>query len=527
MNPPTKTTTEASEQRIPRIWPWMLLLLVAGGVLGWLVPESEAWLKPIGGAGPGGLERATGLFERLMEALLAPLVIMTLIGWSTQVVWSARARRPSIKRGTWRVAKLALVSVACFTLASTAAMLIGMATANWVHPVKIDSDTTAKNGEPKASGARDAKGTCGSYEPECKAANAYWTSAQTTTTSEPAGKDSAQSALNDLRDQVGEFLQNLIPTSIFEAVLKNEILEILLLSVLMGMTIGVVGGRYQVAWVKKFANTGAAVFYKLVDYAMYVAPVGVGAATVVAFGETKSRLIKSASSSIPLRGYILALYGALLVFLLSLIGLMIFILHRTKDKETREALYDWKKVLRAILEPGLLAFATATSKAALPRAMQALTRLGIPTRVVSFVIPAGFSLNLAGSALFVSFAATVLDQVSKTGQERVQPLGVTQLLLVLTLTLLSKKIVGVPGASFCVLIALLDRPYSLISGSNEQAVTEALCALACIDMIMDMGRTCINVIGNCIVTVLVAVIFDRGTAERVTDDGASAPATQS
>jgi proton glutamate symport protein len=483
---PAETDTGAPGQRRSRA---MLLALVVGGVLGWLVPELAAWLKPIG-----------GLFVRLMEMLLAPLLITTLVGWSAQAV------KPSVKRGAWRVAKLALVSLACFTLASTAAMFIGTTAANVIKPLQNGNDTKAKKLEGKEAEAKNAERTSGScMRPTCSAAHAGWTSAQATTTSEQAGKQAAQSA----RDQFGEFLQNLVPASIFQAFHENGILQIVVFSVLMGMAIGAVCSSARVARVKGITDTGAAALYKLVDYAMYAAPFGVGAASAATFGATAAPLGASTSSIVPLLECVAGLYGALMVFLALIIGLMILVIHITKDRESGRARIDWKKFLVAIREPALLAFATATSKAALPRAMQKLTELGISKRVVSFVIPAGFSLNLAGSTLFLPFAAMVVAQ--HAGVDNQLSWG-GQLLLVLTLTLSSKNIVGIPGVSFCVLSALLLGPNSPIAGADQEAVTEALCALACVDTMMDMGRTCTNVVGNCVVTVLVALAFDDDSA---------------
>jgi proton glutamate symport protein len=151
-----------------------------------------------------------------------------------------------------------------------------------------------------------------------------------------------------------------------------------------------------------------------------------------------------------------------------------------------------------------------------------LTRLPISKRVVSFVIPAGFSLNLAGSTLFLPFAVMVVAQYAGVSD---QLSWGGQLLLVITLTLSSKNVVGVPGVSFCVLTALLLGSNSPIAG-QEEAVTKALCALACIDKIVDMGRTCTNVVGNCVVAVLVDVAFDQPDDDNASNAG-SVPPTQS
>jgi Na+/H+-dicarboxylate symporter len=283
--------------------------------------------------------------------VLAPLLFTTLVGWS------ARAVMRGVQHGAWRVAKLALVSLACFTLTSTAAMFIGTTAANVIKPLKNGIDTKANKVEGKGAEVKKAEGLpCSCMQETCSEARAGWMSAQAITSSGPVGKHTAQS-------QFGEFVQNLVPASIFQALHENGILQIVVFSVLIGMAIGAVSrtAPARIARLKEITDTGAAALYKLLDYAMKIAPVGVGAASAATFGATTARLRASTSSIVPLLECIAGLYGALMVFLALLIGLMILVLHVTKGKKPRGARLDWKKFLVAIREPALLAFAGHTS----------------------------------------------------------------------------------------------------------------------------------------------------------------------
>jgi proton glutamate symport protein len=146
--------------------------------------------------------------------------------------------------------------------------------------------------------------------------------------------------------------------------------------------------------------------------------------------------------------------------------------------------------LRAIREPALIALTTSTSEAAMPRAMQALEELGVPRRIVGFVVPTGYAFNLDGSTLYLSLALMFVAQAAGA-----QMTWTEQLSAMLLLMLSSKGVAGVPRAALVVLaggLTSLDLP------------TEGVAILLGIDAVMDMGRTCVNVVGNCVATVIVA-----------------------
>ena len=213
--------------------------------------------------------------------------------------------------------------------------------------------------------------------------------------------------------------------------------------------------------------------FAFTNIVMYYAPVGVGAAIAYTVGQMGTGVL------FHLGRLLFTLYAALLAFVL--VGLLPVALI---------ARVPIRRFLRAVAEPATIAFATSTSEAALPRAMEAMEALGVPRRIVAFVIPAGYSFNLDGSTLYLALASVFVAQAA----------GVTmgwkqQIFMVCTLMLTSKGVAGVPRATLIVLLAtvamfhLPEEPIFVILG---------------IDALMDMARTSINVVGNCLASVVVA-----------------------
>jgi proton glutamate symport protein len=149
-----------------------------------------------------------------------------------------------------------------------------------------------------------------------------------------------------------------------------------------------------------------------------------------------------------------------------------------------------RKFIRAVREPAVIAFSTATSEAALPRAMEALERLGVPRRIVAFVLPLGYSFNLDGSTLYLSLAAIFVAQAAHVHLSAGQ-----QITMLLTLLLTSKGVAGVPRASLVILAGTL---------ASYGLPLEGITLILGVDAQMDMARTMVNVIGNCLATVVVA-----------------------
>jgi proton glutamate symport protein len=206
---------------------------------------------------------------------------------------------------------------------------------------------------------------------------------------------------------------------------------------------------------------------------MYFAPIGVGAAIAYTVGHMGLGILLN------LLQLLMTLYVALFVFLLGVLLPIALIVG-----------VPIKKFLKAIAEPVSIAFATTSSEAALPRAMEAMERIGVPRKIVAFVMPTGYSFNLDGTTLYLSLAAIFVAQAAG------MPLTFgQQLLIVFTLMLTSKGVAGVPRASLVILLGT--------AASFGMPVWPIFIILG-IDELMDMARTSVNVIGNCLATVVIA-----------------------
>jgi proton glutamate symport protein len=217
----------------------------------------------------------------------------------------------------------------------------------------------------------------------------------------------------------------------------------------------------------------AETMFKVTGIVMRYAPVGVGAAIAVTVGH------RGLSVLINLGLLILTLYGALIVFvLLVLVPVMLI------------ARIPVGPFFRAVKEPALIAFSTTSSEAALPKAFQNLEEMGIPRRIVSFVLPTGYSFNLDGSTLYLSLASVFVAQAAGVEMTVGQ-----QVLMMLTLMLTSKGVAGVPRASLVVLAGAL---------SAFGLPLEGVAVILGVDELLDMGRTMINVVGNSLATAVIA-----------------------
>src|SRR5262249_52581045 len=213
--------------------------------------------------------------------------------------------------------------------------------------------------------------------------------------------------------------------------------------------------------------------FKLTNIVMKYAPIGVGAAIAYTVGHGGVKVL------INLAWLVGTLYGALLLFLL-LVLLPVALIFRVPIR----------KFARAVKEPAVIAFSTTSSEAALPRAMENLEEFGVPRRIVSFILPLGYSFNLDGSTLYLSLAAIFVAQAAN------MPLTIgQQITMLLTLMLTSKGVAGVPRASLVILAGTL---------ASYGLPLEGITLILGVDELMDMARTMINVVGNCLATVVVA-----------------------
>ena len=265
---------------------------------------------------------------------------------------------------------------------------------------------------------------------------------------------------------------DIFPENIAKSVAENQILQIVVFSILFGIGLAQIRSdrkKIMVEWVESLAD----VMFKFTNMVMYVAPFAVGGAMGYAVASMGYGVLHD------LIKLVATLYVALIAFILLVlvpIGLLIKL--------------PFKKFIHHISEPLSIAFATASSEAALPKAMENLEKMGIPRKVVSFVLPTGYSFNLDGTTLYLSLAAVFVAQVSGVDLSIGEQI---QMCLILMLT--SKGVAGVRGASFIILVGTVQ---SL--GLDPQKAF----AILAIDAFMDMGRTSVNLLGNCLATYVVA-----------------------
>lgn len=265
---------------------------------------------------------------------------------------------------------------------------------------------------------------------------------------------------------------HVFPENIAKAVADNAVLQVVVFSLIFAVALAMVP-EPQRAIMLGFCDSLAATMFKFTNIVMYLAPVGVGAAVAYTVAHTGLGIITS------LLKLVLTLYAALVVFVFGVL-LPIALLFKV----------PLKRFVQAAIEPVTIAFATSSSEAALPRAMEAMESIGVPRQIVAFVIPTGYSFNLDGSSLYLSVAAIFVAQVAGIHLSLGQ-----QLVLMLTLMLTSKGVAGVSRASLVILLA---------TASSVGLPTEPVFLLLGVDQLLDMARTAVNVLGNCLATVVVA-----------------------
>ena len=268
-----------------------------------------------------------------------------------------------------------------------------------------------------------------------------------------------------------EILLHLVPESVIQAMATGDVLQIVVFSIIFGIALGMIGekGKPLVALCEQIAET----MFKFTSIVMRYAPIGVGAAMAYTVGHGGLRVL------VNLALLVATLYGALIVLILG-VFLPVALIFKVPIR----------KFIRAVREPAVIAFATTSSESALPRAMEVLERLGVPRRIVSFILPLGYSFNLDGTTLYLSLAAVFVAQAA--GVELTVGQQITMLL---TLMLTSKGVAGVPRASLVILAGTLASYNLPLAGVT---------LILGVDELMDMARTMTNVIGNCLATVVVA-----------------------
>ena len=396
-----------------RLTTWILVGLVLGIAAGYIAHTSLA--DPKGFADTMSL--VTTLFLRLIKMIIAPLVFSTLVVGIAKMGDAAEVGRIGVKALGW------------FIIASLLSLTLGLILVNLFRP----GDAMALSGTLPAAGAS-------------------------------SGITASGLTLKD-------FITHLVPTSIFDGMAKNEILQIVIFSIFFGTGAAAIGDR---AAPMIAAIDGAAhVMLKVTGYVMNFAPfavfaavAGVVATSGVGVLGTYGKFMGEFYLGIALLWAILIAIGVLFV------GPRLF------------------KLLGLLREPTILAFTCASSEAAYPKTLEGLERFGVKNRLAAFVLPIGYSFNLDGSMMYCTFASVFIAQAY--GIELALS---TQMTMMLVLMLTSKGMAGVPRASLVVIAATL----------NQFHIPEAgLLLLLGIDHFLDMGRSATNVIGNGIATAVVA-----------------------
>src|SRR6266536_1204664 len=326
-----------------------------------------------------------------------------------------------------RVGRLALKSIIYFEVVTTLALFIGLGAANLVRPgVGVRLTASAEQGKALASSTQTATG----------------------------------------------FLEHVVPTSFFEAATKNEVLQVVFWSIIFALALSQVRGKPKEIMLAGCEGL-AEVMFKFTGIVMKYAPIGIGAAMAVTVGHSGLSVL------INLGKLVLTLYGALVI-------LMLFVLLPV----ALTFKVPLRQFLNAVKAPALIAFSTTSSEAALPSAMEAMEKIGVPRRIVAFVMPTGYSFNLDGSTLYLAIAAMFVAQAAGVHLSFGQ-----QLLMMLTLMLTSKGVAAVPRASLVILSGTL---------ATFGLPLEAVAIILGVDELMDMARTTVNLVGNCLATVVMA-----------------------
>ena len=389
-------------------------------MIGLIVGAVIGWLRPDWG---NAVYFLRDIFINLIKSIIAPLIFSTIVVG----IAGAGALR--------KIGRMGVKALIYFELVTTAALFIGLAVVNFTKPGAGVTLTAGNTDIVKAIGQGHPK-------------------------------------------TFVETLVHVFPSSVIESMVHGDVLQIVAFSVLFALAVSAVGEKGKP--IVRAMESLSQIMFKLTNYVMMFAPIGVGAAMAHTVATQGLGVLAN------LGKLILSLYLALIIFILLVFGLVIFI--------TRVPL---RQFVRAVREPATLAFATTSSESALPKAMQAMERFGVPRHIVGFVMPTGYSFNLDGSTLYLAMASVFVAQAAETTMGWHMAPG-QQITMMLTLMLTSKGVAAVPRASLVILLATLNTFIPAGLGPIGIAVIFG------IDELMDMGRTCVNVIGNCLATVVVA-----------------------
>lgn len=263
----------------------------------------------------------------------------------------------------------------------------------------------------------------------------------------------------------------IFPTSVIQAMSEGNLLQIVVFSIFFALSICAIGQKAKP--VLDILNSTSEVMFKFTEYVMYFAPIGIFGAMAATVGRNGIAILATYAK------VIFSLYFALALF----VAIVLFIACKLVK-------ISFRALINAIKEPALLAFSTASSEAALPKAMEIMEKFGVPKNIVSFVMPTGYTFNLDGSTLYLALGVLFSTQIVGIHLNFEQ-----QILIMIALMLTSKGVAAVPRVSLIVLAGTLASFHYPLIG---------VAILLGIDQILDMGRTTVNLIGNCVATVVIS-----------------------
>jgi proton glutamate symport protein len=409
------TPPPATRSRMPGVTTQIFIGLVLGIGIGYLWPSSDVNGVHVAGYAEQ-IKPLADTFLRMIKMIIAPLLFSTLV--------VGIAGTGDLKA----MGRIGLKAIIYFEVATTIALFLGLLLVNLFQPgagvqvVTLGVDTLKTLQETKAHSGWD-------------------------------------------------MLVTLFPTSVFDAMARGDILQLVVFSIFFGIGVAAIGEKGKP--VVDFLESTAQVMFKFTGYVMMFAPIGVMAAIAATVGKMGLGIL------LTLGKLVLLMYGGLIIFAIVVIGGVSYLIR-----------VPFFLFLKAVKEPFLIAFTTASSEAALPKALEVMERFGCPKNIVGLVLPTGYSFNLDGTTLYLSLASVFVAQLFGVPMTLGQ-----QLIMMLTLMLTSKGVAGVPRAALVVLTATL---------AQFRLPLEGAAILLAIDQILDMGRTAVNVMGNCISTAVVA-----------------------
>src|SRR5216117_2515419 len=400
--------------------PWYRPSLTMQIMIGLIVGGVIGWLRPDWG---NAIYFLRDIFINLIKSIIAPLVFSTIVVG----IAGAGALR--------KVGRMGVKALVYFEIVTTAALFIGLVVVNFTKP---------------GVGVALA----------------------------PASTDVVKTIAQNHPKTLIETLVHVFPSSVIESMARGDVLQIVVFAVLFAMAVSAIGEKGKP--IIRAMESLAQIMFKLTNYVMKFAPIGVGAAMAHTIGTQGPGVLVS------LGNLMLSYYLGLIIFVVFVFGLIMGIIRA-----------PIRQFVRAIREPATIAFATTSSESAMPRAMEAMERLGVPKRIVGFVMPTGYSFNLDGSMIFL--AVTSIFIVQAAGPSMGQHFGFAQQLsMMVAFMITSKGLAGVARASILVLLATLT---NLIPAPVAMA---GVAIVLGVDAIMDMGRSCVNLIGNALATLVIA-----------------------